>query len=293
MKAEEFVASFLQAVAERDDIVVEQHPLVYSLGSYSFLKIKSKEIGPTDRIIMIFAGLHGEEIAGPLTILHCANQIIDAAHEINLKIILYPLCNPSGFEKGTRYSIDSTVPEDKEIPNNDFLRYELADGTIVKDIGRSGEFLRWHWSSDPELKIMLPHVETRLMHTLLQQDPLMQVSAVIELHQDYLTKNAPPAAYFYAYGDLERYRYIARAIDERIVPLLKNKKISAGYPDGTAMTSDEYGLIVRHDGSVSDLLYRIGARRTITVETTGATALETAEFVNMIWIYQIIDMAGG
>jgi hypothetical protein len=110
------------------------------------------------------------------------------------------LGNPSGFENGLRYNIDGNVGQGG---NNDFLRYELSDGRVVDDRVGGDEFERWCWSSDKRLGITLP-AETQLMHKLLKQDPLQQISACIDLHQDYNISESGPAAYHYAFVDLER-----------------------------------------------------------------------------------------
>ena len=53
----------------------------------------------------IFAGMHGDEIAGvfaAVRFLHELAQNPALAH--GYELYLYPLCNPTGFEDGTRHS---------------------------------------------------------------------------------------------------------------------------------------------------------------------------------------------
>ena len=53
----------------------------------------------------IFAGVHGDEIAGILAAVRFVQELArnpDRAR--GYEIYVYPLCNPSGFEDGTRYS---------------------------------------------------------------------------------------------------------------------------------------------------------------------------------------------
>ena len=267
MKAKEFYEVLGDYLKDRKDIGIEKHKLSYQGGVFDFWKISSRKIGPKDKIILICAGLHGDEIAGPLTILTHAHRIIDLVHRSGLKIILYPLGNPSGFEAGTRYNIDGDGGDDG---NNDFLRY-------------ASDADKWRWASDPKLNIRLPK-ETELMHALLKEDRLNQVAACIDLHQDYIS-NFPPAAYHYAFGDLSRYRNIVEKI-EKLVPVLRYTFISAG--QSSPAKSDAQGFIVRHDGSLQDLMFRFGAKHSITVETSGATPVGIARRVNLIWIYGLI-----
>jgi len=285
MIAEEFYNILLKKIQDRHDIKIKKYKLRYKNGTFDFLKIISRGIKPKDKIILIRAGIHGEEIAGPLTILNYINRIIDYAHKRNIKLIIYPLGNPSGFEINVRYSIDNASNKSCDA-NNDFLRYELESGKIVDDIQNSNKFKNWYWSSDKKLGLKLT-LENKLMHQLLKKDPPAQVVAALDLHQDYITENVGPAAYYYSYGDLAIYKKIIEKI-KKIAPVLKNKYISAGEP--SPMKSDENGFIVRHDGSLTDLFDRLGAKYSVTVETTGATPIKKACKVNLIWIFGILDL---
>ena len=285
----------------RNDVLIQEHPLEYKKGTYRFLKIASKDIGPKDPVLLIRAGIHGDEIAGPITIKRHGNEIFDYAHKQGVKVILYPLDNPSGFSNGTRYNIDN---DDGDEGNNDFLRYELEDGTLRGDLGgKKIQFRRFFWASDPALKVRLP-LETELIHKLLKEDPLPQVKASLDLHQDFLTPNAPGAAYQYVLGNIEAYKPIVQEIS-KICPIYKNRSMNSGYnvqvdengavigdplESGAMEISDKDGSIVRYDASLTDLFYRLGSPYNVAVETMGATPLDIACKVNLLWIYGLIDL---
>jgi hypothetical protein len=74
------------------------------------------------------------------------------------------------------------------------------------------------------------------------------------------------------------------------VPLLKHYVVASGYRSGRGITSDARGFIVRHDGSLTDLFWRLGTRHCICVETTGATPLDLSKKVNLTWIFGIADI---
>ncbi len=288
-----------------DDIDIVYYPLHYRRGDFKFLKIVPKQTKSSDRIVMIGAGVHANEIAGPLTLAWYGHDIIRYARSKGLRVICYPLRNPSGYGiPGKRYNVDN---EDDAVVvgNNDFVRYRLPDGQIVDDLKETNVYASWGWTSDREFDVPLPP-ETRLMHDLLRQDPLGSVQAVVDLHQDWITKAAPPLAYHYAFGDAAVYQPIVRDI-EKIVPIARHRRFGAGYrglrADGQptrdapeqALSSDENGFICRHDGTWTDLLFRIGesqGRRIhcVTPETTGATPLAVACQVNLIWIYGLMDL---
>lgn len=280
-----FNFDLLNSLKNRRDILIERYPLAHRGGNYDFFKIKSSEIKRGDDVILIRATIHGEEIAGAFSMVRHLNEVIDYAHKRGIKLIVYPLGNPSGFAKGTSFNVDGDPGEDG-ISNNDFLRYELPDGQLIKEIKGGKVFKRWHWSSDPRLGIRLAE-ETKLMHQLLRQDPLAQVVACLDLHQDYLSKGGEIAAYMYAYDDLALYKPIIASVAE-IVPIWRNRDVSAGYEDG--VMSNENGLIERFDGSLPDLLRRLGSRHNLTPETTGATPLKLAIEVNRRVVLGTIDL---
>ncbi len=300
MRAHELLARVEEA-ARRRHLDVESHPLSYRAGDFRLLKLRSPDIHPTDRVMLIQAGIHGDEIAGPVAFADHFDRIVDAVHAGGLKLIAYPLVNPSGFEAGVRYNVDHDPgPEG----NSDFLRYELLDGRWVSELAPDAQFRRWVWSSELRPPPPLP-VETALMHRLLRADPLAQVIVALDLHQDHLTPGLGPAAYHYAFGDLTRYAPIVDAIARR-APVLRHVPIGAGFDvridekgavtapvdPSEARATDEHGFIVRHDGSFSDLFFRLGAAHSITSETSGATPLDLACEIAVLWIEGLACLAG-
>lgn len=292
MRADALLTKIEQA-AVRHGLDVETHALSYRAGDFRLLKLRSAEIRAGDCVMLIQAGMHGDEVAGPFAFAEHLERIVDAVHGRGLKLIAYPLANPSGLEAGVRYNIDNdSGPEG----NSDFLRYELLDGRTVSELPPDAPFRRWAWSSERPSTRPLP-VETSAMHRLLRADPLAQVVVALDLHQDRLTEGLGPAAYHYAFGDLSRYASIVRAIAER-VPVLRHVPIGAGFgvridqagsvvapvDPAEVRVTDEQGFIVRHDGSFSDLFFRLGAAHSVTSETSGATPLDAACEVALLWV---------
>jgi protein MpaA len=81
-------------------------PLVHSSGQSLERFVFAGERGGGDPInIGIFAGIHGDEPAGS----HACVKFAEALHvnpemAIGYNVFFYPICNPSGFERGTRSS---------------------------------------------------------------------------------------------------------------------------------------------------------------------------------------------
>jgi predicted double-glycine peptidase/predicted deacylase len=279
-----YYAELKKLAAGRGDIQLKRHRLKHRSSGYDFYRIVSRDAKPNDRFMLIRAGIHGDEVAGPLTIIQYFNRIFDYAHKRGVKLIVYPLGNPAGFDARQRYNTDGGEGSGF---NNDFVRYELENGDWVDDVGRGAKFKRWYWSSDRRLNLNLP-TETLLMHELLRADPLENIVAALDLHQDHISRIDRAAAYHYAFGDLLAYGRIVEAI-HKTVPVLANKVISAGQASG--MRTNREGFIVRHDGTFGDLLYRLGVTYPVTAETTGKTPLDKACRVNWLWIKGLIDLA--
>lgn len=294
-------ALIAERVLARKDLDYMEIPLEYGMGTWQLPRVSSKDISPEDKVIIIRGSIHADEVAGALTILNYFDELIDYAHSRGIKLIIYPLANPSGNDRGTRYSIDKVASQG----NNDFMRYRLRDGSISEDdLHADDDYESYVMSADPSLGLQLP-IEALVFQKLIPEDmSLGHVVASVDLHQDYLTENLPPIAYHYAFGDLRKYWSIVEKI-KQVVPVWANANIDAGYGEevdesGKIVTaerkskfpSDENGFVVRYDGSWSDYFYRIGVDLSITSETSGATPIDKACLVNWIWLTGMIDLAG-
>ena len=296
--ASDLLATLAATVAGRSDLVMETHALQHRCGRYDIARIASRDLasGP---LVLVQAGLHGDEKAGPLTFARHLHDIVDYAHARGVKLIMFPLANPSGFDGNTRYNGDH---DRGSAGNGDFLRYILADGSYADELppAFAESALPWCWSSDVD--VALP-AETKLMQALLRREPLARIAAALDLHQDCLTPGLGPCSYAYAFGDMRRYQGITSAV-RAWVPLLADRVIGAGFgveidgkgdaqrpqSSGAHPTSDADGFLVRHDGSLTDLFFRLGARHSVAVETSGATPIDVACAVNLLWIKGMIDL---
>jgi succinylglutamate desuccinylase/aspartoacylase family protein len=229
---------------------------------------------PGRHTVLVTAGFHGDETAGPETLLEHTAEIVAYAAARGVGLRIYPCVNPSGYEAHTRYN------QSGERPNNDFLRYEVAPGVWRGEIATGQPFLRAVPAHDGMPK------ETAALSAELDGDPIP--FAALDLHQD----NFIPGAKFYAYvfGDLGPYRPLA-ARSGALVSVLAGSVVDSGYAPGTEIRSDAEGFIVCHDGSITDKFHRAGARLTAAIETTTQTPWALADEVNLIWIRGFIDLA--
>ncbi len=219
--------------------------------------------------LVITAGFHGEEPAGPLTCLQYLEEITAYARERDVGLTIYPCINPSGFEAGHRYNASG------EQPNNDFLRYETASGAIKGELAPGEQFSRWFlFDGGPK--------ETRAVRSDLERSTTPH--AAIDLHQDAWVRR--PCHYAYIFGPRAPFQELVR----RTIPFAKAAVHLQVYEN---KLTDGCGLIVDHDGSVSDYFRRRGTRWVVTLETSTATPLERSTQVNLLWVKAFVDFAAG
>jgi predicted deacylase len=221
---------------------------------------------PGRRELVVTAGFHGEEPAGPLTLLEHLPDILAFARTRDVALRLFPCINPSGFEGGHRYNASG------EHPNNDFLRYELSPGVFAEEVQVGEPFLAWH-----------PHEatpkETRALHRELARHP--PPHGALDLHQDAWVK----AKCFYAYHFNDPAPY--RALVEQS---LAHAKVAIHLAVHNLLRTDRHGLIVHHDGSNSDWFHRRGVPHVAVLETTTLTPLERCHAINLTWIRGFIEL---
>ncbi len=289
-----FSVSFLEKIVSkmkaRSDVRVSEYGRVSHKDKSSqsltlpLIKIESKK--KYSKEMVITAGFHGDEIAGPLTLLRYCDVLFDMAHRSNIKLSMYPLVNPSGFDLRKRYN------HKNEIGNNDFMRY-FINGEQVDNLGSCIHYFPWNWNQD--ISVVVPE-ETMHLRKNIRLISFEKVSAFLDLHQDCFQEGL--FSYAYVFGEKKEYISIMNQIRE-YAHLLVNKPIEEGQntpenisklPSSIAKEisssplSDDYGMVVRHDGSIQDLFCRMGVPYSATVETTTDLPLEYAYAVNMIWI---------
>ncbi|MFZ5470989.1 MAG: M14 family zinc carboxypeptidase [Myxococcota bacterium] len=217
--------------------------------------------------VVITAGFHGEEPAGPLTLAHHLSAICAYARRQGVGLLMFPCINPSGFEAGTRYNASG------ERPNNDFLRYEVSPGQWKGELVDGEPFLRWQlFDGGPK--------ETKAVRTELERHPVPM--AALDLHQDnYLGR---PAAYAYVFGDAGHYSPLMKRTSQ-------HAKIAMRWGVDDHHKTDALGMVRYHDGSITDYFLRRGVPYTAALETTTKTALDACHRINLTWIEGFIDLA--
>lgn len=219
--------------------------------------------------LLITAGFHGDEVAGPLTLLKHLPQLVAYAKRRGVGLTVFPCVNPSGFDVRTRYNASG------EAPNNDFLRYKRdhADPTWVDQLQPGQTFVAWRpFFEGPS--------ETRAMARLLAELPTPD--AMLDVHQDpWLSQ---PGCYAYVFGNRELYRPLLTASTKHL-PVAANAEVDDD------LFSDSDGLLELHDGSITDLFWRRGTPYVATLETTTMSPLPACHQVNLVWLRAFVDLA--
>lgn len=216
---------------------------------------------------LITAGFHGEEPAGPMSVLLHLETIVAYARARNVALTVYPCVNPSGFEAGHRYNASG------EEPNNDFIRYEVTPGAVVEEVEVGQDIHRWYLhDGGPK--------ETRALRTEVHAQPTPD--AALDIHQDAWI--GMPCHYAYYFGEKAPYVELLRQGDN-IVPVGRHVTVHDEH------VTDADGLLVHHDGSITDYFWRRGVPFTAVLETSTATPLVQAAQVNLLWMKAFVDLA--
>jgi predicted deacylase len=224
---------------------------------------------PGQRTLLITAGFHGDEVAGPLTLLEHLPAIVAHARARRVGLRIYPCLNPSGFTDRTRYNRSG------EAPNNDFLRYEVEPGCWREGLAPGASFLRWtvFRQGPKETCALLGELEAAAVP-----------DAALDIHQDPWLEG--PFAYAYTFGPRPAYLPLMRDTEARL-PVARVTEVDE------EVHTDADGLIELHDGSITDYLFRRGVRFTAALETTTCAPLRLSHQVNLTWILGFIDLAAG
>jgi hypothetical protein len=295
-----------------------EHLLRYPLLQLNFYSEEQPILGIT-------SCFHGMEKSGPFTFANNLEDIVALSKEKNVGLIMYPCINPSGFDLGRRYNIVSPDDDGKPHdgvrlqnfgPNNDFMRY-VVNHKLVDDLRNQKKFDSWIYSNDKSIVENLPH-ETIKMHQLIRKAHLKMIWGQLDIHQDCFEDEIlmyQPKGQFedkrwtYAYIFNKKRLYLPIMQEAgKIVPVLKSSFIDTGYrkkpkidaqgrkelvtiPDKKDnVYSDDQGFVYRHDGSITDLMFRLNVPYVAAIETSGKTPIDEAVKVNMIWIEGMMEL---
>ena len=258
----------------------------YKLKSYGAVKENRKNyrlykivINPHhQRTLLITSGFHGEEFNGPISLLEIFNEVVAYAKRMRVRLIVYPCVNPSGFDRHRRYN-----PSDKlKFGNNDFLRYEVEKDKWIGTLKDGEAFLQYKIVDSAAKEVRL-----------LKKDVLQYTSpvpiGVLDIHQQKDNLETGDV-YAYIFDQRSIYLKIMKKL-EKIAKIAKNDP-AMNFEDGRKVyyRIDKDGLIVLHDGTLTDMFYRLGSKFVVASETKTTMSLEKVCQINLIWIKELIKL---
>jgi hypothetical protein len=225
-----------------------------------------------DPYLMIVAGQHGEEQAGPATMQSYLRDIFNYAQSKGVGLWVYPCINPEGFASNTRFN------KERQEATNTFLDYQLEDGKWVSELNPGEKFKMYR-----PVKTM--SYENRCLYNDLEH--LNAPEALIDIHQDKQIEPGQAMAYVDGNRDI-----FAKIMNQATTPYA-NKEIALDWTHLSPKT-DANGLIVgQHDGCLDDYMDRRGALYSVTLETSLKAKIDVNTRINHVWITKMIDLVAG
>jgi predicted deacylase len=238
--------------------------------------------------LILTAGIHGDESAGPLTLLRYLPWLLRHArhHQVGLRV--YPCVNPSGWEqeeRGNREGYDRNTNTLMQYDVNGVLRGELPPGLT-------------NISYRVDKRVLMPEMRL-LFEDLIEQHPPAVPWAqcgFLDLHQD--GEILGPRCYAYVFGDRTCYQRLMRACRQLQPPVPPAARLDISQQVDSApvrepIRTDARGLCETHDGSLSDYLDRQGVRLNATLEVTiEGTSQAHADSVYLTWMLGFLHLLG-
>lgn len=226
------------------------------------------------RTLLITSGFHGEEFNGPISLLNIFDDITAYAKKMQVRVIIYPCVNPSGFDLCKRYNASD------EEQNNYFMEYKVKGGRWVGVLKKGEKYHDFRIADSPAKEVRL-----------LKRDVLRYKvpNGVLDIHQQ---KGHLDTGNTYTYICRRRRSYyrIMKQISE-VTKVATNDPDK--YEEGDRVVNfriDRNGFVLLHDGSITDMFYQLGSMYAIAVETDTRLCLNTVCKINYIWISELMQL---
>lgn len=229
------------------------------------------------KTLLITTGFHGEEFNGPISLLEIFDEVVACAKKMRVRLIVYPCVNPSGFDLHKRYNA-SDIGDKK--PNNDFMRYEINEDNWVGTLRAGESFLSFK-------PVNSPAQEVRALQRNLKLHGVPH--GVLDIHQQ---KDNLNTGEFYAYIFNQRPLYLQTMQKLKVIAQVATLDAWKEHDDDREIDCriDEDGFVFLHDGTLTDMLYRLGSKFVVTSETKTTMPLEKVCQINLIWIKELIKL---
>ncbi len=227
------------------------------------------------KTLLITTGFHGEEFNGPISLLGIFDEAAAFAKTMRVRMVVYICVNPSGFDLHKRYNASN------EFFNNDFMRYVIKGGKFVGTLKKFDEpFVSTTLVSSPAKEVRLLQKDTR-------QYIFPVPAAVLDIHQDHLK-----AGNLYAYILDRRPTYLKIMNKLKKITEIARNVPAMNFENGRKVhyRIDNDGFIFLHDGTLTDMFYRLGSKFVVCAETNTTLPVKQVCQINLIWIKELIKL---
>ena len=227
-------------------------------------------------VVVITAGFHGDEKAGPLTLRGARRRALRVRARARRRAARSTRASTRRASRRTRATTSAASgPTTTSFATRSRPACGAASCTRARRRSRGAPT-----TAVPK--------ETAALARELARHPAP--AAALDLHQDNFIHGA--VFYSYVFGDRAPYRPL-QARSGALLPVLRSCLVDSGYEPGSDVRADAEGFIEVHDGSITDRFHRAGVPYTAAIETTTETPGPLADEINLIWIRGFIDLAQG
>lgn len=303
-----------KVVEERPELTVNNFTLDYSFGGRStakefrFLEVATKDLSKTDNVLLIRAGIHGEERYSAVVLALVFSEVAAYAKEKRVGLITWPAANPWGLEIWQRYNPEYNRLLKRGEPfsgNDDAIRYQLANGRWVSILNNRPRKVKWEWADrvakrlPVESQFALDYTRELINRGMLGEEKLgsgPRIKAVFDGHNDHIGENefeepddGLPArgCYLYSFGQGQHFQKPFRKA-EKIVPVIRSKRIDSG--DGGKAYVNRYGEAIKYQGAWTELMWRLGAKYVVALETRDGNEVGEDKEIVLAFLKHLVDL---
>jgi predicted deacylase len=228
---------------------------------------------PGPKLLIITTGFHGDEPAGPLTMVKYLESVFAYAQKRQVGLRVYPCTNPTGFVEQHRYGGDQRQ-------TNYIFQYRLEDGEVTGEpMGKA---------SKPVGVVPREGLPEEVSALALDLSKQPKPDGVLDIHQDGGIKGR--AFYLYAYKDKTPYLHLMERLEQAGSHRARSARVSEG-GDVTPRSTDRDGFVMDwYDGSFTDWYRLQGVPHVVTLETAATMPLELAIQLNLEAMLEMIDL---
>jgi hypothetical protein len=247
-------------------------------GAGPVIRVIDERVGP-EHTLVIVAGQHGDEQAGPIMLGQYLDKLLTFARSRDVRLIIYPCVSPDAYESGTRYTGGRRT--------NAFLEYVLPDGSVVGELTPGQAYVEAR-----EVKSNKQSPETALFVQDLKRLLLPGGFGLLDLHQDGMLSRG--RCFAYVFGKRQPYEHVMRTVgswyEQRKTKPLSLERLRNESWTKVQLRTDVNGLAEFDDGSAPAWAWTRGAGLACCLEATTDPPVREAVDESFHWAMSMIEL---